>query len=98
MASTSIHDKPRTVNSESLHVRRYRPRIEGSICPHRTLDESNRPEDIFWRSISKDNITTWYGKDAKQPYLSIPPITRRIFSWLICQSYDDKGNVIVYEL
>ena len=22
---------------------------------------------------------------------------RRVFSWLICESYDDKGNAIVYE-
>ena len=26
-----------------------------------------------------------------------PADPRRIFSWLICESYDDKGNVIVYE-
>ena len=28
---------------------------------------------------------------------SIPTDPTQIFSWLICQSYDDKGNAIVYE-
>ncbi|MDH5271330.1 MAG: toxin, partial [Candidatus Krumholzibacteria bacterium] len=51
--------------------------------------------DVFWRSISKDNITTWYGKDENSRICD-PHDKTRIFSWLICQSHDDKGNVIVY--
>ena len=27
----------------------------------------------------------------------IPAIPRQVFTWLICESYDDKGNAIVYE-
>ena len=53
------------------------------------------PTDTFWRSISKDNITTWYGKTAESR-IADPADPTRIFSWLICESYDDKGNVIVY--
>ena len=26
-----------------------------------------------------------------------PSDDSRIFSWLICESYDDKGNAIIYE-
>ena len=52
--------------------------------------------DTFWRSISKDNITTWYGKTAASR-VADPADPSRIFSWLICESYDDKGNAIVYE-
>ena len=51
--------------------------------------------DIFWRSISKDNITTWYGLDAASR-IADPADSSRIFEWLISQSYDDKGNVISY--
>ena len=48
-----------------------------------------------WRSISKDNITTLYGKrdDAR---IADPADPTRIFTWLICESYDDKGNAILY--
>ena len=53
-------------------------------------------QDIFWRSISKDNITTWYGKTTESR-IADPADPAHIFSWLICESHDDKGNVIVYE-
>jgi hypothetical protein len=53
------------------------------------------PQDTFWRSISKDNITTWYGKTAES-CIADPADSARIFSWLICESSDAKGNVIVY--
>ena len=51
---------------------------------------------VFWRSISKDNITTWYGKTTESR-IADPADPTHIFSWLICESHDDKGNVIVYE-
>ena len=54
-----------------------------------------KPKETFWRSISKDNITTWYGK-TEQSRIVDPADPTRIFSWLICESYDDKGNVILY--
>ena len=54
------------------------------------------PTDTFWRSISKDNITTWYGKTTESR-ITDPADPSRIFSWMICQSHDDKGNVISYQ-
>ncbi|MCA9904594.1 MAG: hypothetical protein KC547_12135, partial [Anaerolineae bacterium] len=43
-------------------VRRYRPRIEGLFARiERWRNEESG--EIHWRSISKDNITTVYGKD-----------------------------------
>ena len=50
---------------------------------------------MFWRSISRDNVTTWCGKSAESRIVD-PADPSRIFSWLICESYDDKGNLIVY--
>jgi hypothetical protein len=52
--------------------------------------------DVFWRSISKDNITTWYGRTDEYRIFD-PADATHIFSWLICESYDDKGNVIIYQ-
>jgi RHS repeat-associated protein len=75
-------------------VRRYRPRIEGLFA--RIERWTNKASgDIHWRSISKDNITTLYGKDEKSR-ISDPNDPLHIFSWLICESYDDKGNAILY--
>ena len=85
-----------TVNEKTYDIQRYRPRIEGLFARiERWTNQADR-EDIFWRSISKDNITTWYGKTSKSR-ISDPDKPTRIFSWLICESHDDKGNAIVYE-
>src|SRR5262245_53065361 len=86
----------RTIDNQTYRIQRYRPRIEGLFARIERWTNKNIPEDVFWRSISKDNVTTWYGKtDASR--IRDPNDKTRIFSWLICQTYDDKGNVIVCE-
>lgn len=91
-----VHDETRTVDGVVYRVRRYRPRIEGLFARIERWTNVADATDTFWRSISKDNITTWYGKTRKSR-IADPGNPGRIFSWLICQSYDDKGNAIVYE-
>ena len=86
---------PRTVNGTSFHIHRYRPRIEGLFAQIERWTNTVRPDDVFWRSISKDNITTWYGRNENSR-ISDPSNPERIFSWLICETYDDKGNIITY--
>ncbi|MGH9194712.1 MAG: SpvB/TcaC N-terminal domain-containing protein, partial [Acidimicrobiia bacterium] len=85
----------RMVGGKTYRIQRYRPRIEGLFARIERWTNQADPEDAFWRSISKDNITTWYGKTAESR-IADPADPARIFSWLICESYDDKGNVIVY--
>src|SRR2546430_10775240 len=76
-------------------VRRYRPRIEGLFA---RIERWTRQSDgdVYWRSISNDNITTFYGK-TEESRIANPKDPSQIFSWLICQSYDDKGNAITYK-
>src|SRR5260370_3703400 len=90
-------DQPlRTVLSNKYRVQKYRPRVEGLFARiERWTNEEDRT-DVFWRSISRDNVTTWYGK-AGNSRITDPDDPTRIFSWLICESYDDKGNTIVYD-
>ena len=85
----------RTINGASYRVQCYRPRIEGLFA--RIERWTNRADlgDTYWRSISKDNITTWYGKTGNSR-IADPLDPTRVFSWLICESYDDKGNITVY--
>jgi len=81
-----------TAPGYTLH--RYRPRIEGLFA--RIERWTNRATgEIHWRSISRDNITTLYGKTTESR-IADPGDRSRVFSWLICQSSDDKGNAIVY--
>ncbi|MFN0155888.1 MAG: SpvB/TcaC N-terminal domain-containing protein, partial [Gaiella sp.] len=86
----------RTVGGEVYSIARYRPRIEGLFARIERWTNQADSQDTFWRSISKDNITTWYGKTAENR-IADPNDSSRIFSWLICESHDDKGNVIAYE-
>jgi hypothetical protein len=78
---------------------RYRPRIEGLFARIERWTNVSTGE-AHWRSISKDNITTFYGKDNNarifDPADPDPIHPTRIFTWLICESYDDKGNALVY--
>jgi len=55
----------RTLDGETYQVRRCRPRIEGLFARIERWTNPDKPEDSFWRSISKDNITTWYGKTTE---------------------------------
>src|SRR5262245_31269268 len=80
--------RPRTVNRATYRVDRYRPRIEGLFARIERWTNQKDPAETFWRSISKDNITTWYGKTADSR-IADPADQSRIFSWLICQSHDD---------
>jgi len=77
-------------------VHRYRPRIEGLFARIERWTNQTDARDTFWRSISRENITTVYGKTA-QSRIADPSDAKRIFSWLICESYDDKGNAIRFE-
>ncbi len=76
-------------------IKRYRPRIEGLFA---RIERWTRMADgdTHWRSISKDNILTVYGSTFESR-IADPANPSHIFSWLICQSYDDKGNAIIYE-
>lgn len=87
---------PRTIYGRKYSVHRYRPRVEGLFARIEHWVNLSDPLDTFWRSISRDNITTWYGKTAESRIFD-PADPGRIFGWLVCESYDDKGNVIVYQ-
>jgi len=89
----SRYEDPVTVEGYVVH--RYRPRIEGLFA---LIERWTRKEDgdTHWRSISRDNILTIYGKDSDSRIFD-PSAPERIFSWLISETRDDKGNAILYE-
>ena len=80
---------------DGYRVRRCRPRIEGLFARIECWTKIGSPNDIHWRSISKDNILTIYGFDSESR-ITDPLNANRIFSWLICETRDDKGNAVLY--
>lgn len=85
----------RSLYGQDYRVSHYRPRIEGLFARIERWSNKIDPGDVFWRSISKDNIVTWYGTSG-QSRIADPADASRIFSWLISQSHDDKGNLVAY--
>jgi RHS repeat-associated protein len=87
-----VHDE---FEREGYRVKRYRPRIEGLFA---RIERWTRlaDGDEHWRSISKENTLTVYGRNEASRIFD-PSNCDHVFSWRICESYDDKGNAIVYE-
>lgn len=84
-----------TASVPGFLVQRYRPRIEGLFARiERWTDTATG--DIHWRSISKDNILSVYGRSGDSR-IADPLDPTRIFTWLICETRDDKGNAVVYD-
>jgi len=88
----------RTIGDNTYRIKHYRPRIEGLFARIERWTNTQTNE-THWRSISRDNIITVYGRRADSR-IEDPEASDgfpRVFSWLICESYDDKGNTIYYE-
>jgi RHS repeat-associated protein len=87
--------EPRMLNQQPYTVERYRPRIEGLFA---RIERWTRDFDgeVHWRATSRDNVTSVYGASLPTR-ITDPADSARVFAWLLERSYDDKGNVIVYE-
>ena len=80
---------------EGYRVRRYRPRVEGLFARIERWSSLVAPGDIHWRSISKDNVLSCYGSSVDSRIVD-PEDQSKIFSWLISETRDDKGNGVLY--
>ncbi|NJJ40875.1 SpvB/TcaC N-terminal domain-containing protein [Paenibacillus apii] len=76
-------------------IRYYRPRTEGLFSRIERWTRLSNGQ-VHWRTISRENITAIYGQTPTSR-ITEPGTEDRIYSWLICESYDSKGNAMVYE-
>ena len=76
-------------------VRRYRPRVEKALARVERWTRIGAPDDVHWRTVSKENFLTVYGGDGNSR-ITDPEDPRRIFSWLICELRDDRGNAALF--
>jgi hypothetical protein len=75
-------------------ISEFRPRIEGIFSRIEMWTEVGSGE-THWRSISPSNVTSIYG-DSNDSRVYDPAFPTHVFSWLLSQTYDDKGNVMQY--
>ncbi len=87
--------KRRLVDRVAYDVYLYRPRIESAFSRiERWVAVHNRA--THWRSIAGTNVTTIFG-DNENSRVYDPDHPSHVFQWLVSRSYDDKGNVMVFE-
>ena len=83
------------LNGETYAIKRYRPRVEGIFA---RVERWRRQSDgiSHWRIVTKDNVTSIYGRD-QGCVVADPASPPRIFRWLLEVTFDDKGNVAFYQ-
>lgn len=82
------------LNNQGYNVHCYRPRIEGLFARIERW-VNNSTGDTFWKSVSKDNVTSLYGVDLASR-VADPVNPACVFTWLLTSTYDDRGNVVSY--
>lgn len=75
-------------------IRFYKPRIEGLFARIERWS-SKASQEIKWRVITKENVTTLFGWSATSR-ISDPKDVNKIFEWLPEFVFDDKGNCTQY--
>ena len=61
------------------------------------IERWKRPDgDMHWRATTKENVTSLYGKSASARIVD-PDHPPHIFEWLLEETFDAKGNHILYE-
>lgn len=86
---------PRRVHGVDYTIHCYRPRIEGLFARLERWTAVTTGIS-HWRSITRENVTTLYGFEADSR-IADPGDARHVFTWRICRTWDDKGNVAIYD-
>ncbi len=85
----------RTVHGVHYEIAWYRPRIDGLFARiERWVDQGTGAS--HWRTITRDNITTLFGLDSTS-CIADPIDGTKIFSYLASCTFDDRGNVTIYD-
>ncbi|RKG52236.1 hypothetical protein D7X30_34160 [Corallococcus sp. AB011P] len=89
-----IHSPP-IPPRDGCHIQRYRPRVEGPFARiERWTNETTG--DVHWRILTRDNVQSIYGRSAGARIADPASPDARVFSWLLEETRDDRGNVARY--
>lgn len=80
---------------EEFTISLYRPRTEGLFA---RIERWERKEDrdVHWRAITKENVTSIYGRTVTAR-IADPQNPNHIYEWLLEETFDTKGNHMLYE-
>src|SRR5690606_18521010 len=98
-----IEEFDRSEGEVQYVARQYRPRVEGLFA---RIERWKRVSgelrgDLHWRVTTRDNVTHIYGQSAgariADPSFPSQGAKARIFTWLLEETREDKGNIVRYE-
>jgi len=92
-AASKKYTRQRTLDNVTYTISRYLPRIEGLFAKIERW-QNNTTGEVYWRTISQDNLTSYYGL-TPESRVSDPADPKRVFQWLLCRTHDDKGSLSV---
>ncbi len=75
-------------------IQRYRPRTEGAFARIERWTQLSTG-DTHWHVLSRENILQIYGR-SQVARIADPEHPDRVFSWLLEELRDDRGNVVRY--
>lgn len=83
---------------DQYKVLKYKPRTEGLFARIEKWENKNTNE-THWHIITKENIHNIYGKtnNAKIIKPKKPEDIEEVYEWLLEETFDAKGNHILYE-
>ena len=88
--------QPLERDARYYEITRYRPRTEGQYARIERWTDADTGE-THWRTITRDNHTSLYGTTDDTRICDPADQTgRRVFSWLIAESFDALGHAVVY--
>lgn len=83
-----------TFERGAYRVQRYRPRTEGLFARIERWTEK-ATGDVHWRVTTRDNVLNVYGRSPVARIVD-PEHPERIFTWLLEETRDDRGNIARY--
>ena len=86
---------PKVYVEGNYTVYAYRPRVEAGFSKIERLVDTGTGE-VHWRTWSRANVIRRFGQNAASR-IADPADPRRVFSWLLDEVRDDRGNVTVFE-
>jgi RHS repeat-associated protein len=90
----TLAQQTRAADGRTYEVAGFRPRLEGLYARIERWTDAASGES-HWRVISHDNVTTRFGTSAESR-IADPEDPRRVFAWLAAESFDDRGNALVF--
>jgi hypothetical protein len=91
-----VSDTQGNPSNAGYTITRYRPRTEGAFVRMERWQRHDNPDEVHWRATTKENVTSLYGKSASARVVD-PDHPAHIFEWLLEETFDAKGNHILYE-